>query len=175
MAEQINLGPRSAAVGDLLFASLLSRHRLDRYRLVALTRPWDLFDHARDLFVYAKHAGPVLFINRRPGRVRHHVIPGVVPVTPSSINILIYLSNSGYDLYGACTVHIDGKAVRSCQTQMSATEHPLTTRQPCTCTLASDWCSRPPQQRGAPPSNRVVTSRGRHRGDRHQQWRQWRR
>ena|SRR5262245_33932109 len=39
---------------------------------------------------------------------------------------------------------------------MSATEHPLTTRQPCTCTLASDWCSRYEER---PRGNRVVTSR----------------
>jgi len=29
-----------------------------RYRLVALTSPWDLFTHARDLFVWAKLMQP---------------------------------------------------------------------------------------------------------------------
>src|SRR5438128_7306431 len=36
----------------------------------------------------------------------------------SSVKHLIWLTNFGP--YGACTVHIDGKAVRSCQTQMSS-------------------------------------------------------
>jgi hypothetical protein len=54
--------------GKCAWSLLLSHHRLDRYRLVALTRPWVLLVHARDLFVYAKHAGQVPFINRRNQR-----------------------------------------------------------------------------------------------------------
>jgi hypothetical protein len=51
LAEQINLGPCSAAVGETSEEthSFLSHHRLDRYRLVALTRLWVLLVHAREL------------------------------------------------------------------------------------------------------------------------------
>jgi hypothetical protein len=55
LAEQINLGPRSAAVGKCAWSLLLSYHPLDRY-----TRLWVLLVHARDLFVCAKHAGGTL-------------------------------------------------------------------------------------------------------------------
>jgi len=55
VGEPIKLGPLRSACERRRW--LLSPTSLGRYRLVALTRSWDLFDHAKDLFVEAKPPG----------------------------------------------------------------------------------------------------------------------